>query len=157
MFSASTRNEDDAVGAGALACGRVLQRAWNWHTQRFSDVSAMLRCCVLPAITALKVIIKHSVEFVLFFLTSSCLMIKISAYIHAEIWPPSSGFWASQMAVRCVVLGSGSTSPPPPFFSFTFLLFCLCVEGWTLLIFEPQIRSIFQLCNTVPGFSEWRC
>lgn len=69
MFSASARNEDYVVGAGALACGRVQQRAWNWHTQRFSDVSAMLRYGILSAITALKVIIKHSVESVLFFLT----------------------------------------------------------------------------------------
>lgn len=29
MFSANSRNEDYVVGAGVLACGRVLQRAWN--------------------------------------------------------------------------------------------------------------------------------
>lgn len=40
MFS--TRNEDDDVGAGALACGRVLQRARIRQAQSFPDVSAML-------------------------------------------------------------------------------------------------------------------
>jgi len=29
MFSAYTRNEDYVAGAEVLACGRVLQRAWN--------------------------------------------------------------------------------------------------------------------------------
>jgi len=55
------------------------------ETQTFSDVSAKLRCCILSAITTLKVIIKHSAEFVHFFLTSFCLMIKIR--VHTDIWP----------------------------------------------------------------------
>lgn len=57
MFGAGARNEDFTVGAVLLPVGVCCKELGNdTHTVDF-DVSAMLRCCILPAITTLKVII----------------------------------------------------------------------------------------------------
>lgn len=121
MLSAGARNEDLTVGAGLLPVGVCCKElGTDIHIPWFSDVSAMLRCCILPAITTLKVIIRHSVEFVLFFLTSLCLMVKIRVYIHTDLGTSSGCFWALHVAVCCVALRSGSTSPLSLFFFPSF-------------------------------------
>lgn len=124
MFGAGARNEDFTVGAGLLpvgVCCKELGTDTHSHILWFSEVSAMLRCCILPAITTLKVIIKRSVEFCTLFLNITLLDDKNqSLYSQRDLGTSSGCFWGLEWLLA--VWPWGQAVFPSIFFFFFFFL-----------------------------------
>lgn len=110
----------------APACGCVLQRAGKWHTPRGFWCVSNAKMLHFACNNNFEGDHQRSVEFVLFFLTSLRLMIKIRVYIHTEVWTLLQV--VSEPCSSCLLCGPEVRNYFPSFlfFSFLFSFFLAC-------------------------------
>lgn len=155
MLSAGARNEDLTVGAGLLPVGvHCKELGTDTHTVVFWCVSnaKMLHFACNNNFEG----DHQAFSWICTLLSNITLLDGKNQSLYSHRFGHFFRLFLG-LARGCLLCGPEVRQYFPPFSFFLSFFFCLWVEVWTLLIFEPQIRSIFQLCNTVPGFSEWHC